>query len=411
MLDAAPTYSNSSLVYLLAILPVWQLVRFCVLLVLWVRATRTSRDYIRRPSRRQIEHFARLTSPLAALGRGNVGTLLTDESKMTARIVTSPGRLHSRAAYGLVLKEIEQFFTASSDVQVSASGGIRFRGRFVLLTFIRAGEPHQIFASQPFQVLEAADIFDVVAAGGDSGTLLVYGKSPSSNWWRNRDTVNKAADDDDRFASVMVQARASHCGEAEFTRMLNSIDPGFAARQARCRLAKAKRLKKECEAELVERAERERVRAEALAQLQVDLAELEALHMGGAGGGRSGASDRAKEVVAASAVPFKPSMSRREKAYSEKGDEKNGEEEEEEEEDTQCMICLGEYEEGELVTAFPCGGKHRFHKDCLLRWLANKNTCPLCRHPLEQCENVIADAARLRQPSRRLLDLMRAAMF
>ena len=410
MLDAGPVYSNSSLVYLLAILPVWQLVRFCVLLVFWVRAVLTSRDFIRRPSRRQIERFARLTSPLAKEGSGNVGTLITDESNMTARIVTSPGRLHSRAAYGLVLKEIEQFFT-SSDVQISASGGVRFRDRFVLLSFIRAGEPHQIFASQPFQVLEAADVFDVVEAGGDSGTLLIYGKSPSSNWWRDRNTVNKAADDDDRFANVVVQARASHCGEAEFTRMLNNVDPGFAARQARCRLAKAKRLKKECEAELVERAERERVRAEALAQLQVDLAELEALYMGGAGGGRSGASDRAKKLVAASAVPFKPSMSRREKAYCEEGDAKNGEEEAAEEEDTQCTICLGEYEEGELVTAFPCGGKHRFHKDCLLPWLANKNTCPLCRHPLEQCENVIADAARLRQPSRRLLDLMRAAMF
>lgn len=45
----------------------------------------------------------------------------------------------------------------------------------------------------------------------------------------------------------------------------------------------------------------------------------------------------------------------------------------------ECSICLGELEEGErCCTLAAC--RHEFHKECIYRWLANRNTCPLCRH-------------------------------
>lgn len=33
--------------------------------------------------------------------------------------------------------------------------------------------------------------------------------------------------------------------------------------------------------------------------------------------------------------------------------------------------------------AFPCAGKHLFHKDCLLPWLARTTTCPYCRFDID----------------------------
>lgn len=43
----------------------------------------------------------------------------------------------------------------------------------------------------------------------------------------------------------------------------------------------------------------------------------------------------------------------------------------------ECMICLGDFEEGERVGDLPCC--HAFHVDpCLKQWLERKNHCPLC---------------------------------
>lgn len=45
---------------------------------------------------------------------------------------------------------------------------------------------------------------------------------------------------------------------------------------------------------------------------------------------------------------------------------------------TSCMICLSEFQEGELVTMLPCC--HHFHgKPCLTAWLLGHRTCPLCK--------------------------------
>ncbi|KAL5747734.1 hypothetical protein ACOSP7_024751 [Xanthoceras sorbifolium] len=46
--------------------------------------------------------------------------------------------------------------------------------------------------------------------------------------------------------------------------------------------------------------------------------------------------------------------------------------------DTQCCVCLGEFEiKDELLQVPSC--KHVFHVDCLNHWLHSNRTCPLCR--------------------------------
>ncbi|CAL9023360.1 unnamed protein product [Prunus brigantina] len=46
----------------------------------------------------------------------------------------------------------------------------------------------------------------------------------------------------------------------------------------------------------------------------------------------------------------------------------------------ECSICLDEFSEGEQVTQTPC--KHKFHEDCILKWLNGKHFCPMCRFQL-----------------------------
>jgi hypothetical protein len=44
-----------------------------------------------------------------------------------------------------------------------------------------------------------------------------------------------------------------------------------------------------------------------------------------------------------------------------------------------CMICLAKFEAGDELPCLPCG--HRFHLNCISRWLAERPgqpTCPLC---------------------------------
>ena len=51
--------------------------------------------------------------------------------------------------------------------------------------------------------------------------------------------------------------------------------------------------------------------------------------------------------------------------------------------DPLCSVCFEEFEEGEHVRALPCA--HRFHIECIDRWLASKSIrCPMCQHPADE---------------------------
>lgn len=52
-------------------------------------------------------------------------------------------------------------------------------------------------------------------------------------------------------------------------------------------------------------------------------------------------------------------------------------------EDIQCSICLGEYEEREILRVMP-SCRHNFHCACIDIWLQKQTTCPICRFPLKE---------------------------
>ena len=46
---------------------------------------------------------------------------------------------------------------------------------------------------------------------------------------------------------------------------------------------------------------------------------------------------------------------------------------------TECVICMADFESGDRLINFGCTNEHRFHEDCLSKWLAGKESCPLCK--------------------------------
>ena len=65
----------------------------------------------------------------------------------------------------------------------------------------------------------------------------------------------------------------------------------------------------------------------------------------------------------------------------------------------ECTICIDEIYLGEEVIVLPC--KHWFHGECVLLWLKEHNTCPICRDPVEggNNNNVNTNDLLPRQPS------------
>jgi len=49
--------------------------------------------------------------------------------------------------------------------------------------------------------------------------------------------------------------------------------------------------------------------------------------------------------------------------------------------ETQCSICLVNYENGDNVSLTNCN--HLFHNECLVEWTHYKKECPICRKNLE----------------------------
>ncbi|KAG1665412.1 hypothetical protein FOA52_005754 [Chlamydomonas sp. UWO 241] len=56
-----------------------------------------------------------------------------------------------------------------------------------------------------------------------------------------------------------------------------------------------------------------------------------------------------------------------------------------------CTVCTESFQSSERVVELPC--QHCFHGDCIKPWLAEHNTCPVCRFALE-----VEDRPRLPQP-------------
>ncbi|KAI1839923.1 hypothetical protein JX266_013871 [Neoarthrinium moseri] len=42
-----------------------------------------------------------------------------------------------------------------------------------------------------------------------------------------------------------------------------------------------------------------------------------------------------------------------------------------------CTICIDEMKLGDEAVVLPC--KHWFHDECVVLWLKEHNTCPICR--------------------------------
>ncbi|XP_022891233.1 E3 ubiquitin-protein ligase SIRP1 isoform X3 [Olea europaea var. sylvestris] len=56
----------------------------------------------------------------------------------------------------------------------------------------------------------------------------------------------------------------------------------------------------------------------------------------------------------------------------------------------ECVICLEEWEAGQMAKEMPC--KHRFHGNCIKKWLEIHGSCPICRYkmPVDDDDDVNA---------------------
>ncbi|KAF9874802.1 putative ankyrin repeat protein [Colletotrichum karsti] len=51
----------------------------------------------------------------------------------------------------------------------------------------------------------------------------------------------------------------------------------------------------------------------------------------------------------------------------------------------ECTICIDDFNLGDDATVLPC--KHWFHDQCVVMWLKEHNTCPICRTPIEEASS------------------------
>nr|AFK33954.1 unknown [Lotus japonicus] len=59
--------------------------------------------------------------------------------------------------------------------------------------------------------------------------------------------------------------------------------------------------------------------------------------------------------------------------------------------DTECVICLSEFTDGEKVRVLPkCN--HGFHVRCIDKWLSSHSSCPKCRQCLLETKKVVGSS-------------------
>lgn len=66
----------------------------------------------------------------------------------------------------------------------------------------------------------------------------------------------------------------------------------------------------------------------------------------------------------------------------------------------ECTICIDDLTLGDEVLVLPC--KHWFHGECVVLWLKEHNTCPICRSSVEnnaRSENTNAPGSTASEPS------------
>lgn len=51
-------------------------------------------------------------------------------------------------------------------------------------------------------------------------------------------------------------------------------------------------------------------------------------------------------------------------------------------EDKLCSICMCDYDEGEELLMLDCS--HRYHIECISKWLEKKTTCPICKRDIRE---------------------------
>ena len=74
------------------------------------------------------------------------------------------------------------------------------------------------------------------------------------------------------------------------------------------------------------------------------------------------------------------------------------------EEDVSCIICMMEYEEGDVLRLLYC--KHYYHVQCVDQWLMRNATCPQCRATVdkEKGEQLVKERRERRERRRRRME-------
>ena len=49
----------------------------------------------------------------------------------------------------------------------------------------------------------------------------------------------------------------------------------------------------------------------------------------------------------------------------------------------QCIICMVDFQENDLISELACDGRHIFHTDCLHEWLKHDLRCPMCKKAVD----------------------------